>query len=118
MATESDIDDILGRHTAEVRKVAKDLRKLVRDAAPDGEERPHKGWGNIGYYSNGQFCYIMPQRNWVNLGFYKGTDLPDPHGLLEGTGKRLRHVKVVPERNVPVEQLKGLVREAFQLNVG
>jgi hypothetical protein len=40
------------------------------------------------------FCYLAPQRDRVNLGFFHGSDLPDPDGLLEGTGKKLRHVKV------------------------
>ena len=30
----------------------------------------------------------------VNLGFYRGVELPDPEALLEGTGARMRHVKV------------------------
>jgi hypothetical protein len=40
------------------------------------------------------YAYLMPFAAWVNLGFYKGTDLPDPEGLLEGTGSKLRHVKI------------------------
>ena len=32
-------------------------------------------------------AYLMPQSAWLNLGFYHGADLPDPAGLLEGTGK-------------------------------
>ena len=36
----------------------------------------------------------MPQKAYVNLGFYRGTSLSDPLGMLEGTGKDLRHVKV------------------------
>ncbi|WP_258087662.1 DUF1801 domain-containing protein, partial [Xenorhabdus bovienii] len=40
------------------------------------------------------YCYVMPQKAWVNLGFYHGVSLRDPDVLLEGTGKRLRHVKL------------------------
>lgn len=40
------------------------------------------------------YVYILPYTSWVNLGFYKGVDLPDPEGLLEGTGKKLRHLKI------------------------
>lgn len=40
------------------------------------------------------YVYVAPQRGHVNLGFFHGVGLPDPEGLLEGTGKRLRHVKV------------------------
>jgi hypothetical protein len=40
------------------------------------------------------YAYIGVQRSHVNLGFYHGSALADPAGLLEGTGRRLRHVKV------------------------
>ena len=118
MDTNRDIDHILSRHSPEVRDLALRLRALMREAAPEGEERVHRDWGNIGYYHNGQFCYIAPQRSWVNLGFYQGVDLPDPHGLLEGTGKRLRHVKVRNAEEIPTAALKQLVVEALALNAG
>ena len=40
------------------------------------------------------YAYILPYKRWVNLGFYQGVDLADPEGLLEGTGAKMRHVKV------------------------
>ena len=40
------------------------------------------------------YAYIAVQDSHVNLGFYHGASLPDPSGLLEGTGKNLRHIKV------------------------
>lgn len=40
------------------------------------------------------YCYILPHSNWVNLGFYKGADLIDPSNMLEGTGAKLRHIKI------------------------
>ena len=40
------------------------------------------------------YCYLMPQTGYVNLGFWWGAELSDPNDLLEGTGKKLRHVKI------------------------
>lgn len=41
------------------------------------------------------YCYVMDQRGrYVNLGFFRGSEVDDPDGLLEGTGKRLRHIKI------------------------
>jgi hypothetical protein len=37
---------------------------------------------------------IIAHQTWVNLQLADGADLPDPHGVIEGTGKRIRHVKV------------------------
>lgn len=42
-----------------------------------------------------RICYIAPQnKGYVNFGFFFGAGLPDPKQLLEGEGKRIRHVKV------------------------
>jgi hypothetical protein len=40
------------------------------------------------------YAYIGVQKSHVNLGFYYGAILPDPDGLLEGRGKKLRHLKI------------------------
>ena len=40
------------------------------------------------------YAYIAVLGEHVNLGFYHGASLSDPAGLLEGTGKKLRHVKL------------------------
>ena len=61
------------------------------------------------------YLYLMPQRAWVNLGFYHGADLPDPAGLLEGTGKALRHVKLAGK--VP-EGVAALILAAVALRPG
>ena len=49
----------------------------------------------------------------VNVGFYFGSVLPDPTGLLEGTGRFMRHVKVVPGRFTGDAALRALVRAAY-----
>lgn len=40
------------------------------------------------------YAYVMPHSEWVNLGFFRGVRLGDPHGLLEGSGAKMRHVKI------------------------
>ena len=60
------------------------------------------------------YAYILPHRKWVNIGFYQGAELADPDRILEGTGARMRHVKVrsVEDANRPA--LRGLVQEALK----
>lgn len=57
-------------------------------------------------------CYLMPQKDYVNLGFFRGTSLPDPENLLEGTGKKLRHIKVRTLGSAQNSALQDLIREA------
>lgn len=58
------------------------------------------------------YCYILPYSKWVNLGFYQGIALPDPSGLLQGTGKRLRHVKISAPTEVANPALAALLTAA------
>lgn len=59
------------------------------------------------------YVYIQPHRRWVNLGFYRGVDLPDPAGLLEGTGAKLRHVKVRSVEDADREEVGALISQAI-----
>ena len=92
-------DDIFGRHPVEVQAIATTLRDVIRRADPDAFEEARTG-DNAYHFGAGPrkmadgYAYLMPQKDRINLGFYQGADLPDPDGLLEGTGKSLRHVKI------------------------
>ena len=59
------------------------------------------------------YCYVLPYERWVNLGFYQGALLPDPTGLLEGTGARLRHVKVRSLEAAEVPAVRALIEAAL-----
>jgi hypothetical protein len=48
------------------------------------------------------------------VGFFQGASLPDPAGLLEGTGKAMRHVKLRPGRDVDAAALEALVDAAHR----
>ena len=59
------------------------------------------------------YAYIGVQKSHVNLGFYHGASLKDPAGLLEGAGKKLRHVKVRNMTEAKNPALKRLVLDAI-----
>ncbi len=59
------------------------------------------------------YAYIMPHKNWVNLGFYQGAVLADPAGIMEGTGKKLRHVKVRSVEDAGRPEIRALVVAAL-----
>lgn len=48
----------------------------------------------------------------VNLGFNRGTELPAPTGLLEGTGKMIRHVRVPEPDFVNDDDFRTLIADA------
>lgn len=96
------------------KPVVTELRKLVRRFAPDLAEAMRYGMPSY-VKDKHTVVYIMPASDHVNLGFYDGIELADPKDLLEGTGKRLRHVKVrtLPEARSPA--LRDLVKESVRV---
>ena len=106
------IDDFLAAYPPAVRDLAQRTRALVRAALPGSVEHLYPGWQAIGYGSGGmkgQICAIMPTKAGVSLSFNRGAILPDPHGLLTGTGKLLRHVKLTTPADVDAPALRELI---------
>ena len=87
------------------------LVALVRAAVPSHDELVVHGapWFCI---DGEPFCYVVGYTKHVNLGFCEGTGLEDPDGLLEGTGKSMRHVKLSPSRPTASEKLARLVHQS------
>ena len=59
------------------------------------------------------FAYVDSFKAHVNVGFFRGAEIADPAGLLEGTGKLMRHVKLRPDREVDEKALKSLIENAY-----
>jgi len=95
---EAQIDRLLEPHTAVVAETTRALRSTILDAAPDSVEAVDFGNKLIAYGSSMKMrdltFAIIPHSAHVNLQLADGADLLNPHGLIEGTGKRIRHVKV------------------------
>jgi hypothetical protein len=112
------IEEILTGHSPQAIELVRALRELVKQSAPELIEEPKRGWGNISYKKNGLVCAITPQKAYATLYFYKGTRLTDPQGVLEGSGKALRHVKIRKQDNIHDEQIAAWIREAVGLDEG
>jgi len=110
------VEQFLSTYPAEVQELALKTRELVKAIVPDVQERVYEAYKTIGYGSgtkmDAMFCYIAPMKDRINLGFYRGTVLPDPDGLLEGTGKLLRHVKVRSMAELEKPALRQLIVDA------
>lgn len=60
------------------------------------------------------FGYVNAFSGHVNVGFFHGATLVDPAGLLEGTGKWMRHVKLRYGHPIPEDPLKELIGAAYR----
>jgi len=98
-----------------MKNVVKGLRALVKRTLAGCEEYVNP-WKIPSFDSNGTVCGFMTGKEHVTFIFLRGAALPDPEGLLEGTGKHVRHVKVRTMADVKKPALKKLIVEAARLN--
>ena len=86
----------LAEQSEQNRQLISDIRAVITAAGHNFTEGIK--WGTPGYWlpevSRRNVCYIAPHNNYVRLGFFNGATMPDPDNLLEGTGKKLRHIKI------------------------
>jgi hypothetical protein len=114
-----EIDRFLEGYTPDIRDLTHQVRALIASVTPDADEYLKLGWKVI-WYGFGpkmpdQFAVVMPTRNHVGLGFAYGSDLPDPKRKLEGTGKRMRHVKLRTAGDVADPAIAALLRAQVAL---
>ena len=88
----------LAPYDPHVSSLALALRDIVLEEAPAAIESLVNGYAvSIGFSFTGKplkdgFCHVVTYADHVNLGFNRGAQLPDPNGLLAGTGKSIRHL--------------------------
>jgi hypothetical protein len=106
------IDGWLNAQREDLRPLAKVWFERMRQRGGDVRELMHDGCPTA-CVGDAAFGYVNAYRGHVNVGFFFGALLKDPSGLLEGTGKRGRHVKLRPGREVNAEALAELVDAAY-----
>ncbi len=92
MREDPEVDELLADHPDDVADTARTVRAAVLAAQPQLVERVRRGWHSINYRDPGAgfVCAVFPTRESVQLVFERGADLPDPDGLLTGSGKQVR----------------------------
>jgi hypothetical protein len=98
-----------------LQEIIRGLRELIQEVVPEITETVNP-WGIPTFELNGPMCYFMVATKHITFGFPLGTSLTDPKGLLEGTGKNMRHVKLRNVEDLRREGLRELVEEAARLN--
>ena len=84
----------------------------MRVSGRDVEELLHDGYPIV-CVDEAPFAYVNAYRDHVNVGFFYGALLGDPAHLLEGTGRRGRHVKLKPGHEVDAGALRNLIAAAY-----
>ena len=93
---------ITRRWFEEMRDCGVDVRELVHDGCP------------VVCVEDAPFGYVNAFKAHANVGFFNGAMLPDPSGLMEGEGKRMRHVKLRPGKELNADALSDLIAAAYE----
>jgi hypothetical protein len=99
-------------HAGELGAIAERWFEVMRDCGDDVRELLHDGHPTA-CVDDAAFAYVNAFKAHVNVGFFHGAELPDPAGLLEGTGKYMRHVKLLPDRDIDAAALADLIGSAY-----
>lgn len=97
----------------ELRATARRWFERMRGCGPDVVVLLHDGQPTA-CVEDAAFAYVDAFRAHVNVGFFLGAILPDPAGLLEGSGRYMRHVKLRPGRTIREDALAELIHAAYR----
>ena len=115
MASKKSFDDWVADIDPKLRPLAQGLRRMFLEAVPDFRESIK--WGKPCFEKKVRTFYIASQADrYVTLGLWQGALLPNPDGLIEGTGKRMRHVKVRSMEDLEAPALGRIIRQAVELD--
>jgi hypothetical protein len=97
---DSQLLSYLASYDPHISELTLALREMVLQEAPGAIESVSRGYAfAIGFSFTGKplkdgFCHVVTYSTHVNLGFNRGALLPDPNGVLMGTGKAIRHISI------------------------
>jgi hypothetical protein len=110
---DSSIDAWFREQAAELGSIAQKWFARMRQCGADVRELMHDGCP-VACVADVPFAYVNVFGSHVNVGFFNRAALVDPGGLLEGTGKNMRHVKLKPGREVDAAALDDLIEAAYR----
>ncbi len=106
------IETWIHEHAGELGVIAQRWFEAMRDCGDDVRELLHDGHPTA-CVEDAAFAYVNAFKAHVNVGFFRGAEIADPEGLLEGTGKFMRHLKLRPEHDVDATDLMKLIETAY-----
>jgi hypothetical protein len=113
--SQGDVEQYIHALPAQVRETMQRARAAVHAELPGSVEWV-TGWKTLAFGPVPKMpqvvVVIAPQKEWIDLGFAAGAKLPDPAGLLEGTGKSIRHVKLHRPADADQKAVRALLRAA------
>jgi hypothetical protein len=110
---------LLSQFDLKVGELALELRAMVLEEAPAAVEKLLRVYALVFWYSltgkmSDAFVQVVIYTKGVNLMFNRGAELEDPHGVLVGEGKIIRHIKVRQPEDLKNPHLRKFIRAALK----
>jgi hypothetical protein len=106
------VDAWLNAHHGELGNLAREWFDVMRKCGDEVRELVHDGCP-VACLGDAPFGYVNVFTSHTNVGFFHGAALPDPARLLQGAGKRMRHVKLSPGTSTDAASMSKLIEAAF-----
>jgi hypothetical protein len=106
------VDAWMDQHFGQLGAIAQRWFEVMRACGDDVRELLHDGHPTA-CVDDAAFGYVNVFKAHANVGFFRGAEIADPHGMLDGNGKFMRHVKLRPEHGVDSAALKRLIETAY-----
>lgn len=119
-STESQLSRFIARYTPEVAALARAALAKMRERLPGAVQLVYDnynalavGFGPTERASEAVFSIALYPR-WVSLFFLNGAGLPDPHKLLKGSGKKVRHIVLKDAADLDSPPVQDLMAHALE----
>lgn len=112
------IDQVFGKASSTSLPLITAAHEFIINLDPDTVIVPRLGEKSLAYgigvkKMSEAYCYLIPFEVYVNFGFYHGTSI-DSDGILEGTGAKIRHIKIRNVSDLDNPRLRELVLKAIK----
>jgi hypothetical protein len=112
------LEDLFGVANPKMAPIVKKAHKLILSIHPDAAIVPRLGEKSICYgfgpkKMSESYCYLIPFKDYVNLGFFHGVAI-DPDGVLEGTGAKMRHIKISSAEQLSSPKVSKFIKAALK----
>jgi len=122
MKPNSQLKTFLEPYSDEIKELAIEMRDFITQSIPEANELIWDNYNAVAIaYSKSErlkdaFCHIAVYAKHLNVGFNRGVELSQDILKLEGKGKLIRHIKIVPSEAIPKSELKKLILEAIAVS--
>lgn len=113
MNKNKEVEEYISKAGVDHQSILQSLRDLIAGSVPEVQEQFK--WGQPVYGTVKDFVYLKHTKKHVNLGFFNFEKVDDSDGLLEGTGARMRHIKITDLKEMDLNRLQEMIIQAASI---